>query len=147
MEYCEANQGRIFVLRLFDGEIIHEEIEKFARKKSINAAVVVIVGAADTESRLVVGPADKDARPVEKLIHTLRNPHEITGTGTLFPDENGQSTLHMHLACGREDQTVTGCIREGVVVWQVVEIVLMELIDCTAKRLSDPDTGFMLLKP
>lgn len=30
MKYSEAKQGRIFVIRLEDGDVIHEEIEKFA---------------------------------------------------------------------------------------------------------------------
>ncbi|MBA3036272.1 MAG: DUF296 domain-containing protein, partial [Desulfobacterium sp.] len=30
MKYSEAKQGRIFVVRLEDGETVHEEIEKFA---------------------------------------------------------------------------------------------------------------------
>jgi len=28
MQYSEVKQGRIFVLRLEDGEIVHEEIER-----------------------------------------------------------------------------------------------------------------------
>jgi predicted DNA-binding protein with PD1-like motif len=147
MQYSQASQGRVFILRLVNGEIIHAEIEKFARAHSISAAVVVIVGAADAKSKLVVGPVDKNARPVEKLIHTLDATHEITGTGTLFPDETGTPMLHMHLSCGRRDETITGCIREGVVVWQVVEIVLFELLGSCAKRIPDPETGFKLLQP
>lgn len=30
MKYSEARPGRIFVLRLEDGEIVHEVIERFA---------------------------------------------------------------------------------------------------------------------
>lgn len=147
MQYSEAKQGRVFILRLVDGEIIHEEIEKFARAHSINAAAIIIVGAADAQSKLVVGPVDKDARPVEKLIHTLETTHEITGTGTLFPDDTGEPMLHMHLSCGHQDKTITGCIREGIIVWQVVEVVLFELLDSSAKRMPDPETGFKLLSP
>ncbi|MDY6863052.1 MAG: DUF296 domain-containing protein, partial [Thermodesulfobacteriota bacterium] len=29
MKYSQAKPGRIFVIRLEDGDIIHEEIEKF----------------------------------------------------------------------------------------------------------------------
>ncbi|NIT59971.1 MAG: DUF296 domain-containing protein, partial [Aliifodinibius sp.] len=31
MKYSEAKQGRIFVIRLEDGDIVHDEIERFAR--------------------------------------------------------------------------------------------------------------------
>jgi len=33
MKYSEAKLGRVFVLRLEDGEIIHQIVEKFAQKK------------------------------------------------------------------------------------------------------------------
>lgn len=29
MKYSEAKQGRIFVIRLEDGDIVHEELERF----------------------------------------------------------------------------------------------------------------------
>ena len=53
----------------------------------------------------------------------------------------------MHIACGREENTVTGCIRNGVKVWQVMEIILTELLENSATRQYDPKTGFKLLEP
>ena len=79
--------------------------------------------------------------------HIIEDVHEIVGTGTLFPDEEGNPTIHMHMACGRNANTVTGCIRNGVKVWQIMEVVLFELIDTTGKRILDPDLGFKLLNP
>ena len=40
MKYSQAKQGRVFVIRLEDGETVHEEIEKFARAQSITAAAL-----------------------------------------------------------------------------------------------------------
>jgi len=77
----------------------------------------------------------------------LDNVHEVAGTGTLFPDADGRPVLHMHMACGRQDQTTTGCVRAGVKVWQILEIILLELVDTPAQRLPDPDLGFVLLDP
>jgi predicted DNA-binding protein with PD1-like motif len=51
------------------------------------------------------------------------------------------------MACGRNAETVTGCIRRGVKVWQVMEVIVFELIDTTGKRVFEPDTGFELLHP
>ena len=79
--------------------------------------------------------------------YVLDNVHEISGTGTLFPDEKGNPVIHMHIACGRNGNTVTGCIREGVKVWHIMEVILFELTDTSAKRLPDPDLGFKLLVP
>jgi predicted DNA-binding protein with PD1-like motif len=146
MQYTEAKSGRIFVLRLEHGEIVHEEIERFAREKHIAAATLVAVGGAGAGSKLVVGPTDGDARPIAPMMHVLSNVHEIMGTGTIFTDEDGAPLLHMHMACGREKDAVAGCIRSGVTVWQIMEVIVFELVDAAAGRAVDPDLGFKLLK-
>lgn len=145
MKYVEARYGRIFILRLEDGDVIHEEIERFAREKSVRAAALFIVGGADQGSRLVVGPEEGRANPVVPLERVLGNVHEVAGVGTIFPDDEGNPVLHMHAACGREAATVTGCVRSGVKVWQVMEAVLFELMDANAVRTLDLATGFKLL--
>jgi predicted DNA-binding protein with PD1-like motif len=147
MKYSEAQQGRTFVIRLEDGDIVHEEIERFARDQSIRAAALIAIGGAEIGSKLVVGPEEGRAQPVSPMEHVLKNVHEITGTGTLFPDEKGNPILHMHMACGRETSTVTGCVRNGVKVWHIMEIILFELVDTTGVRVLEPTMGFMLLQP
>ena len=147
MKYSEAKQGRIFVIRLEDGDIVHDEIERFAREKSIRAAGLIIVGGADHGSKFVVGPEEGRATPVVPMEHVLDEVHEIAGVGTLFPDDEGSPVLHMHMASGRKSSTITGCIREGVRVWHVMEVILFELADTTGIRTHDSETGFKLLKP
>ena len=63
MKHSEVRQGRIFVIRLEDGEILHEALEKFAKEKSIKAAALIIVGGIDAGSRLVTGPLEARAFP------------------------------------------------------------------------------------
>lgn len=147
MKFSEARQGRIFILRLEDGEIVHEIIEQFAKSQNIRAASLIIVGGADDGSSLVVGPREDRGLPLDPMKHTLQNAHEVAGTGTLFPDESGVPLLHLHMACGREDQTVTGCIREGVKVWHVMEVILFELLDSPAVRAEEAPLGLKLLRP
>ena len=147
MKYCEAKQGRTFILRLEDGDIVHESIEAFAREHAIKSAALVILGGADARSRLVVGPEQGRSEKIVPMIHELPDVCEVSGVGTIFPDKDGNPVLHMHMACGRNDQTVTGCVRAGVSVWHVMEVVLFELTDNTAKRVYDPVTGFALLQP
>ena len=147
MKYSEAKQGRIFVIRLEDGDIVHDEIERFAREKSIRAAGLIIVGGADHGSKFVVGPEEGRATPVVPMEHVLDEVHEIAGVGTLFPDDEGSPVLHMHMASGRKSSTITGCIREGVRVWHVMEVILFELADTTGVRTHDSETGFKLLQP
>jgi len=145
--YSEAKQGRIFVVRLQDGEILHEALEGLAREQGIQAAALLVLGGADRLSRLVVGPEDGRAQPVVPMEHILQNVHEVAGTGTIFPDDEGRPVLHMHIACGRGGSAAAGCVRNGVKIWQVMEVIVFELLNSAARRLPDPDTGFKLLRP
>jgi len=147
MKYSQAKIGRVYVIRLEDGDIIHEEIEKFAREKSIKAAALIIIGGADEGSKLIVGPEHGRKKPIVPMEHILNNVYEIAGTGTIFPNEKGEPILHMHIACGRKSSSITGCVRKGVKVWHVMEVILFELVDTTAVRALDPNTGFELLNP
>ncbi len=56
MKYSEAKQGRVFIVRLEDGEIVHEVLEQFAVDHGIRAASLIVVSGADDGSRFVVGP-------------------------------------------------------------------------------------------
>lgn len=148
MKFSPARQGRVFILRLEHGEIIHECIERFAAAHGIPHAALTLHGGADAGSILVVGPRDgRSPPPIQPQTATLDDVHEVVGSGTIFPDANGTPILHVHLACGRGDQTITGCIRTGVKTWHVLEVVLVELLGSTARRLRDEATGFDLLVP
>jgi predicted DNA-binding protein with PD1-like motif len=147
MKYSQAKQGRIFVIRLEDGDIVHAVIENFATQQSISAAALIVLGSADEGSTLVVGPREGRVLPIEPMTHILQNIHEVAGVGTVFPDDEGKPILHMHIACGRRAETTTGCVRRGVRVWHVMEIVLFELVDSTGLRLLEPASGFKLLNP
>ena len=147
MKYSQCKQGRVFVIRLEDGDIVHTEIEKLARQESVKAATLIIIGGADTGSKLVAGPEHGRQNPVLPLQIELDDVHEIVGTGTIFPDIDGKPVLHMHIACGREAETRTGCVRQGVKVWQVMEVILFELVETSGTRVLDPETGFELLQP
>jgi len=147
MKYSEAKQGRVFIIRLEDGDIIHDTLECFARDHDIRAASIIILGGADVKSKLVVGPEDGRAKEIVPMEHVLRGVSEVTGVGTIFPNAAGDPILHMHISCGRETSTVTGCVRRGVRVWHVMEVVIHELVSSSAIRALDSATGFELLEP
>jgi predicted DNA-binding protein with PD1-like motif len=147
MKYSQAIQGRTFILRLEDGEILHEEIEAFAAEHSVKAAAVIALGGADEGSKLVVGPEEGRSTPVTPMEHILDDVNEIAGVGTIFPDKDGKPMLHMHIASGRNDESITGCVRRGVKVWQVLEVILFELVNSRAHRVLDDQLGFELLEP
>ena len=147
MRFSEASRGRVFVLRLEHGEVIHESLERFAEEHGVLAATVLCVGGAERRSALVVGPEDGEVMPPKPVTRELDGVCEIAAVGTLFPDEHGRPVLHMHAACGRGGATTTGCVRAGVKVWHVGEVVVQELVDTTAVRRHDRKTGFALLEP
>ena len=146
MHFTEAKLGRIFVLSLHDGECLHEVIEAFAAEQNISAALCFFLGGAKAESRVVVGPKDGEVLPPEPMVTLLRGVHEACGVGTIFMDEASKPKLHMHASFGRNEQTVTGCVRMGVDVWQIGEVVIIELAGAKAKRAADKKTGFEFLE-
>ena len=131
---------------LENGDVVHQEIEQFARNQSIKAASLIIIGGADKGSKLIVGPETRTAKPVSPMSIVLENVHEIVGAGTIFPDQKGNPVLHMHMACGRNSSSLTGCIRSGVKVWHTMEVILFELLESEGRRVFDSETGFTLLK-
>ena len=146
MNYTEAKLGRIFILRLHHNETLHEVIEKFAAQKQIKSALCFFLGGAQDKSKVVVGPKDGNATPPEPMVTLLRGVHEGCGVGTIFTDEKGKPKLHMHASFGRNNNTITGCVRMGVNVWQIGEVVILELRGGTAKRTKNLETGFEFLE-
>ncbi len=146
MQFTEAKLGRIFVLRLHDGDHLPDVLESFAEKQKISGALCFFLGGAKEKSRIVVGPKDGNAFPPEPMTTLLKGVHEACGVGTIFQNEEGKPKLHMHAAFGRNDNTVTGCVRMGVDVWQIGEVVVLELADASAQRAVDKRTGFEFLE-
>jgi len=146
LNYTEAKLGRIFILRLNHGECLHEVIEKFATEKQVSSALCFFLGGAEDKSKVVVGPKDGAALPPEPMVTLLRGVHESCGVGTIFTDEQGKPKLHMHASFGRNDTAVTGCVRMGVDVWQIGEVVILELAGSSAKRAKNKDNGFEFLE-
>jgi predicted DNA-binding protein with PD1-like motif len=146
LNYTEANLNRIFILRLHNDEILHEVIEKFAAEKQVKSALCFFLGGAQDKSKVVVGPKDGKAMPPEPMTTLLKGVHEGLGVGTIFVDEEGKPKLHMHASFGRNDNAVTGCVRLGVAVWQIGEVVILELAGSSAKREKNKKTGFEFLE-
>lgn len=146
MRYQEAKLGRIFVLRLEHGDRIPDVIEQFAREHKINRALVHFLGGADAGSKVVVGPEDGAAIKPKPCVTELEGTSEAVGLGIVFPNEEGLPKMHLHSAFGRKGTTIAGCTREGVKVWQIGEVIIVELLETTAQRKVDPTTGFELLE-
>jgi predicted DNA-binding protein with PD1-like motif len=146
MQFTEAKFGRIFVLRLHDGDHLPDVLESFAAGHHITTALCFFLGGAKEKGRVVVGPKDGYALPPEPMVTLLNGVHEACGVGTIFADEEGKPKLHMHASFGRNEKTVTGCVRMGVDVWRIGEVVVLELLGTVAHRAIDKETGFEFLE-
>ncbi len=146
MQYGEGKLGRIFILRLEEGEVLNDTLEAFARDHGIRHALAFYLGGAGDGSRVVVGPEDREDAAIIPLVHTLRGAQEVLALGTLVPNETGDPVIHMHAALGREGAATAGCTRAGLKVWLVGEVVLLEILGTQAERRQDLKTGFELLQ-
>jgi predicted DNA-binding protein with PD1-like motif len=146
MQFTEAKLGRVFVLRLHDGDRLPDVLEAFAAEKNVSTALCFFLGGAKENSRVVVGPKDSHALPPEPMVTLLDGVHEACGVGTIFVDEEGKPKLHMHTSFGRSENTVTGRVRMGVDVSQIGEVVIIELAEAQARRAIDKKTKFEFLE-
>jgi predicted DNA-binding protein with PD1-like motif len=146
MQFSESKLRRAFILRLNDGDRIPDVLESFAVEQKVSAAICFFLGGAKENSRVVVGPKDSHTAPPEPMVTLLEGIHEACGVGTIFTDETGKPKLHMHTSFGRGENTITGCVRMGVEVWQIGEVVMLELTSTKACRVRNKATGFQLLE-
>ena len=146
MRFAEGKLGRVFVLRLGDGDRLPDTLEEFAQKKSVSSAICFLVGGAKEKSKVVVGPKYGEALPPDPMTVLLSGVHEVCGVGTIFEDEGGQPKLHMHASFGRSQNTITGCVRMGVDIWRIGEVVMLEILGADARRAKDRETGFEFLE-
>jgi len=146
MKACEGQIGRVFVIRLEDGDQVPGCIERFAAERGVSVGHVIMVGGIGG-GQVVAGPRCSDQAPPEPVLLPVDGAHEVVGVGVLAPGENGQPVLHIHAALGRSGNTLTGCLRPGVATWLVGEVILYEILGTDAKRIADEASGFALLEP
>ena len=146
MKACEGQIGRVFVIRLEDGDVVPQCIERFAKEKGVSVGQAILVGGIGGGD-VVVGPRRSEERPPEPMLLPIDGAHEEAGLGVLAPGEDGKPTLHIHAALGRAGQTITGCLRHGVATWLVGEVILYEILGTNVLRIQDKQSGFELLEP
>ena len=146
MKASEGRLGRVFVIRLEDGDVVPKCIERFAAENGVTAGQVVFVGGVGG-GEVVVGPRRSEQMPPEPMLLPVEGAHEVAAVGVLAPTEDGRPVLHIHGALGRSGRTLTGCLRPGVNTWLLGEVILYEILDVDAKRIKNPNTGFTMLTP
>lgn len=145
MKTSEGKLGRVFVLRLEDGDVVPDCIERFAAEKGVSVGHVALLGGIGA-GEVVVGPRKSDAMPPDPMLLPIDGAHEAVAVGVLAPNEDGRPVLHIHGALGRSGKSTTGCLRSGVRTWLVGEVILYEILDAQVLRRKDDRTGFALLE-
>ena len=145
MQAAEGKMGRVFVIRLEEGDLLPASIEKFAEEKKIKNGFVLLVGGIGS-GQVVVGPRVSDQMPPDAMLLPIDGAHEVAGVGVLAPGPDGAVKMHMHAALGRSGKTTTGCIRPGVKTWLVAEAIVYEITGIDATRILDTKSGFALLQ-
>ena len=139
MEYSIGNIGRVFTVRLDQGDDILLELEGLAVKEDIRSAMFTMLGAVKQAS-LVVGPKTNDVPPDPQWAK-FSDAHELIGIGNIFREDD-KPKIHLHAAAGRGESVKTGCLRKETEVFMVVEIFIMEISGISANRVFDPKRGF-----
>ncbi len=145
MKAIQGQVGRVFIIRLEEGDIVPDCIEAFAEENSVKMGQIVFIGGVDS-GQVVVGPRISDEMPPEPMLLPIDGAQEIAAIGVIAPDKFGKPILHIHGSLGRSGNTMTGCLRPGVKTWLIGEVVLYEIIGADALRLNDEKSGFALLE-
>ena len=145
MKSTEGKFGRVFVVRLEDGDVLPDCLQDFAAEKSISHGHVILVGGIGG-GEVVAGPRNSDEMPPDPVYLPVKGAHEVAGVGVIAPDKDGKPVLHIHAALGRGSDTLTGCLRPGVTTWLVAEAIIYEITGVNARRLPDDKSGFDLLE-
>lgn len=81
MKHVEGNMGRVFVIRLEDGDVLPDCLEQFAADHGIMVGHVVLVGGIGS-GEVVVGPRNSAATPPDPMTVPLDGAHEVAGVGS-----------------------------------------------------------------
>ena len=94
MRFTEGTVGRVFILRLEDGEVLNDTIEAFAREHDVSHALVTYLGGSADGSKVVVGPDAARPDAVIPLTHAMEGIREVLALGTLSPMRRATRTAH-----------------------------------------------------
>jgi predicted DNA-binding protein with PD1-like motif len=134
MQYTEGQLGRVFVVRIDDGEDMIVSLRQFIHEKAIHAGSVIFLGAL-MEGKMVTGPEEPVIPPVPHYVF-FEGGWEVFGVGTIYPGEEGPH-IHYHASVGRAGHALTGCLREKATTYLIVEVVIYEITGLSARREFD----------
>jgi len=142
MQYAEGKIGRVFMVRIDDGEDFLASMHRFIAEKSILSGSVIFLGAL-MSGRMVTGPEEPVIPPLPHFV-MFEGGWEVFGVGTIYPGEGGPH-IHYHASAGRAGHALTGCLREKAATYLIVEAVIFEFTGLQARREFDERARMELL--
>jgi uncharacterized protein len=137
MQYTEGQLGRVFVVRIDNGEDMLISLRQFIGDKSIQAGSILFLGAL-MNGRMVTGPEEPVIPPVPHFV-MFEGGWEIFGVGTIYAGEGGPH-IHYHASVGRSGHALTGCLREKATTYLIIEAVIFEFTGLSVRREFDKKT-------
>ena len=137
MQYTEGQLGRVFVVRIDDGEDMLVSLRQFINDKSVYTGSILFLGAL-MKGRMVTGPEEPVIPPVPHFV-MFEGGWEVFGIGTIYPGEDGPH-IHYHASVGRSGHALTGCLREKAITYLIVEAIVLEFTGLSARREFDKKT-------
>jgi hypothetical protein len=137
MQYTEGQLGRVFVVRIDNGEDMLVSLRQFIDDKAIRAGSILFLGAL-MNGRMVTGPEEPVIPPVPHFV-MFEGGWEVFGVGTIYSGESGPH-IHYHASVGRSGHALTGCIREKAITYLIIEAVILEFTGLSARHEFDKKT-------
>jgi len=134
MQYTEGQLGRVFIVRIDDGEDMLVSLRQFVLDKGIHAGSILFLGAL-MNGRMVTGPEEPVIPPTPHFV-MFEGGWEVFGLGTIYMGEAGPN-IHYHASVGRSGHALTGCLREKAITYLIVEAVIQEFTGLSARREFD----------
>ncbi len=134
MQYTEGQLGRVFVVRIDDGEDMLVSLRQFISDKGVHAGSILFLGAL-MNGRMVTGPEEPVIPPIPHFV-MFEGGWEVFGVGTIYPGDGGPH-IHYHASVGRAGHALTGCLREKATTYLIVEVVILEFTGLSARREFD----------
>jgi predicted DNA-binding protein with PD1-like motif len=134
MQYTEGQLGRVFIVRIDDGEDMLVSLRQFILDKGIHAGSILFLGAL-MSGRMVTGPEEPVIPPTPHFV-MFEGGWEVFGLGTIYMGEGGPH-IHYHASVGRAGHALTGCLREKATTYLIVEAVIQEFTGLSARREFD----------
>jgi hypothetical protein len=134
MQYTEGQLGRVFIVRIDDGEDMLVSLRQFILDKGIHAGSILFLGAL-MSGRMVTGPEEPIIPPTPHFV-MFEGGWEVFGLGTIYMGEGGPH-IHYHASVGRSGHALTGCLREKATTYLIVEAVIQEFTGLSARREFD----------